>query len=329
MGDFLDKFAERGLLSYLDVEDDIEALLPGPSEQERNESRLRKVITGEKRPLSHKAKEAGAWVGANAVLPLLAGALKGASTVSKAKNGVRLINKFAKPGQGVTRAMKTAEKATEEYAKRAAKRAAKQKAETKGENLFLSLTKRALADKNPTFINARAAKQDAKDVKTAIKIINKHTPTDHVGDIINEEAKKAGLKTAGATAGGVRAGDIISNRGVDTGDYDKLEEDVRDYDNSIEMGKGRKAWQFIKGLFDLDDLNPDIYPMEQVNAVLNDLNKNTNKWRQAQINRLGDDEKIKLIKDIANGKYDTDELVLSRELYKSYMNLTNKEEENK
>lgn len=329
MSDFLDKYAERGLLSYLDMEDNLEALLPGPSEDERNDSRLNKLITGEKRPMSHKVKEAGAWAGANVALPLLAGVLKGASTASKAKNGVRLINKLGKPGQTTTQAMKTAEKATEKYAKKTAERAAKQKAETKGANIFSTLIKRALADKNPTLINARAAKQDAKDVKKAIKILNKYPPTQRVGNIINEEAIKSGKITAAATAGGVRAGDVISNGGVDTGSYNKLDENVLRYDDRIEMSKGRKAWQFIKGLVDMDDLNPDIYPMKKVSDILDDLNQNTHKWSQLQIDRLGDDEKIKLIKDIANGKYDTDDLVLSRELYKSYMHLTNKEEEDK
>ena len=329
MSDFLDKYAERGLLSYLDMEDNLEALLPGPSEDERNESRLNKLVTGEKRPISHKIKEAGAWAGANVALPLLAGVLKGASTASKAKNGVRLINKLGKPGQTTTQAMKTAEKATEKYAKKTAERAAKQKAETKGANIFSTLIKRALADKNPTLINARAAKQDAKDVKKAIKILNKYPPTQRVGNIINEEAIKSGKITAAATAGGVRAGDVISNGGVDTGSYNKLDENVLRYDDRIEMSKGRKAWQFIKGLVDMDDLNPDIYPMKKVSDILDDLNQNTHKWSQLQIDRLGDDEKIKLIKDIANGKYDTDDLVLSRELYKSYMHLTNKEEEDK
>lgn len=329
MSDFLDKYAERGLLSYLDVTDDIEAVLPGPSEKERNESRLRKIITGEKRPASHTTKEAGAWVGANIALPLLAGVLKGVSTVSKAKNGVRIINKFAKPGQTIQEAMRAAEKATEGHAKKTAKKAAEKMAETKGSSLFSKLRKWALADKNPIGVAARAAKQDAKDVKKAIKILNEYHVPQQAGNIINKEAMKSGKIATATTAGGVRAGSIVSNGGVDTGDYNKLKKDVKGYDNRIEMGKGRKAWQFIKGLVDLDDLNPDIYPMEQVNDVLNDLIKNTNAWSHVQIDRLSDDEKIKLIKDIAKGKYDTDENTLSYELYKSYKNLTNKEEENK
>lgn len=331
MSDFLDKYAERGLLSYLDITDDIEALLPGPSEDERNESRLRKVITGEKRPGSHTAKEVGAWTTSNVILPILAGAAKGAQVASKARNGARLINKIGKPGQTVQQAMKTAEKATERYAKKTAAKAAKKKAELKGANQFFTLLKNGLADKNPDFIEAtaRAAKKDAKDVKKAIKIINKYPPTQQLDDIISKEAKKSGKIASAATSGGVRAGSVISNGGVDTGDYDKLKKDVKDYDNRIEMSKGRKAWQFIKGLVDLDDLNSDLYPMEQINDVLNDLNRNTNTWNQTQIDNLGDDEKIKLIKDIAKGRYDTDETTLSYELYKSYKNLTNKEEENK
>lgn len=331
MSDFLDKYAERGLLSYLDITDDVEALLPGPSEDERNESRLRKVITGEKRPGSHTAKEVGAWTTSNVILPILAGVAKGAQVASKAGNGARLINKIGKPGQTAKQAMKTAEKATERYAKKTAARAAKKKAELKGANQFSTLLKNGLADKNPDFIEAvaKSAKKDAEDVKKAIKIINKYPPTQKFDDIISKEAKKSGKIASAATGAGVRAGDVIANGGVDTGYYNQIKGDVKGYDNRLEMSKGRKVWQFIKGLVDLDDLNPDIYPMEQVNDVLNDLNKNTNMWSPVQIERLGDDEKIKLIKDIAKGKYDTDDMTLSYELYKSYMKSANKEGEEK
>ena len=327
MGDFLDKYQKNGLLGYLDVEDDLEAVLPGPSEQERNESRLRKVITGEKRPLSHTVKEAGAWTGANVALPLLAAWAKGATLASKGKNGVRLINKLAKPGQTMQQAMKTAEKATERYAKKTAAEVAKKKAETKGSSLFGSLLKRAL-DTGTEELTARGAKRDAKDVKKAIEIISKNPPTNQVSDLINQEAMKTAKKTLGATEAGVRTGSIAANGKHDSGDFKKLK-GVEDYDNRIEMGKGRKVLQFIKGLVDLDDLNPDIYPMDKVTNVINKLNANTHKWRQVQLNELGDDEKIKLIKDIAKGKYDTEDETLSYELYKAYMDLTNKEEVNK
>ena len=338
MGDFLDKYTESGLLSDLDIEDDLEAILPGPSEKERNESRLRKVITGEKRPLSHKAKEAGAWVGANTVLPLLAGFLKGASAASKTGNGVRLINKIGEPSRGLQQAMKATEKATEKYAKKTAREAAeKMAAETKGDKLFTKLRKWALAGKNPVGVAARAAKKDAKDEKKAIKIINKNPMEKQLSDwiydkekflksIVQKDAIESGLKTAVATGAGVNAGDVIANGGVDTGDYNPLKEDVNGYDSRFEIGKGQKAWQFVKGLFDLDDLNPDIYPMDQVNYLVDDLFDNKKIGSSVQKERLGDDEKIKLIKDIAKGKYDTDDKALSYELYKSYMKMIDEEE---
>lgn len=328
MGDFLDKYAERGLLSYLDMEDNLEALLPGPSEDERNESRLNKLITGEKRPASHKVKEAGAWAGANVALPLIAGALRGVDKASKAGRGAKVIKK-AGGGKITKKAMKTAKEITEKDAKKAAKEVAKANTELKGSTLFTTLTNHALADKNPANINARFARGVERDVKKAIKTLNKYPSNVPVEDIIKKDAIKSGKITTAATAGGAKAGNVITNGGVDTGDYNKLDENVLRYDDRIEMSKGRKAWQFIKGLVDMDDLNPDIYPMEKVSNILDDLNQNTHKWSQLQIDRLGDDEKIKLIKDIANGKYDTDDLVLSRELYKSYMHLTNKEEEDK
>lgn len=326
MSDFLDKYAERGLLSYLDITDDVEALLPGPSEDERNESRLRKVITGEKRPGSHTAKEVGAWTTSNVILPILAGAAKGAQVASKAENGARLINKIGKPGQTLPQAMKTAERATENYAKKTAARAAKKKAELKGANQFSTLLKNGLADKNPGFIVARAAKKDAEDVKKAIKIINKYPPTQKFDDIIAKEAKKSGKIASAATAGGVGAGNSLAREGFYGGEYDK-NLGVEEFDDRIEMGKGRKAWQFIKGIFDLDELNPDIYPMDQVHDILNNLNENTNAWSQFQIDNLGDSEKIKLIKDIAKGKYDTDDKDLSYELIKSYLRVIDSKKE--
>lgn len=327
MADFLDKYQKNGLLGYLDVEDDLEAILPGPSEQERNESRLRKVITGEKRPVSHTLKEVGAWTGANVALPLLAAWAKGASLASRGKNGVRLINKLAKPGQTMQQSMKTAEKATERYAKRKAAEVAKKNAGTKGTTLFGSLLKRAL-DTGTEELTARGAKRDAKDVKKAIEIISKNPPTNQIGDLINQEAMNTAKKTLGATEAGVRAGDVISKGKQDTGDYVK-QKGLEGHDNRVEIGKGRKAWQFIKSFVDLDDLNPDIYPMEQVNAVLKDFNDRTHFLKSVQFERLGDDEKIKLIKDLSKGKYDTDKNTLSYELYRAYKRLTNKEEENK
>lgn len=326
MSDFLDKYAERGLLSYLDITDDVEALLPGPSEKERNESRLKKVITGEKRPGSHTAKEATAWVGSNVIAPVISGALKGAGTASKLGRGVAAIKK-AGGGKITKKAMKIAKEVAEKEAKEAAEEVAKANVELEGRNLFRELTKHALADKNPVRIKAGAAKELEKNVNKAIGVINKYPPKTLFGDIVKEEAKKSGLKTAAATGAGVRAGDVIANGGVDTGDYNPLKEDVKGYDNRFEMGKLRKFWQFVKGIFDLDDLNPDIYPMDQINYLVDDLFDNKHIGASAQKERLGDAEKIKLIKDVGKGIYDTDDTAFSYELYKTYMNMIDEEEE--
>ena len=327
MSDFLDKYAERGLLSYLDVTDDIEALLPGPSEKERNESRLRKIITGEKRPGSHTAKEAGAWAASNIALPVLAGALKGVSTASKLGRGAASITK-AGGGKITKKSMKIAKEIAEKEAKKTAEEVVKADAETKGGSLISKLIKRSLADKNPVHINARAAKEVEKNVNKAIEAINKYPPKTPFGDIVKKEAKKDGLKAAVATGAGVRAGDVIANSGVDTGDYNPLKEDVNGYDNRLEMSKPRKFWQFIKGLFDRDDLNPDIYPMDQINYLVDDLfDKKIGTLIQKE--RLGDAEKIKLIKDVGKGIYDTDDTAFSYELYKTYMNMLNEEGEEK
>lgn len=326
MSDFTDKYAERGLFSYLDTNDNIEAVLPGPSERERNESRLREIVTGEGRPLSHKTKEATALVASNVVVPVLAGALKGASIASKIGRGVAAIKK-AGGGKITKKAMKIAKEVAEKEAKEAAKEVAKANVELEGRNLFRTLTKRALAGKNPANIKAGAAKELEKNVNKAIEAINKYPPKTLFGDIVKEEAKKSGLKTAVATGAGVKAGDVIANGGVDTGDYNPLKEDVKGYDSRFEMSKLRKIWQFIKGLFDLDDLNPDIYPMDQVNYLVDDLFDNKHIGTSVQKERLGDDEKIKLIKDVVKGIYDTDDTAFSYELYKNYMNMIDEEEE--
>lgn len=327
MSDFLDKYAERGLLSYLDVTDDIEALLPGPSEKERNESRLRKIITGEKRPGSHTAKEAGAWAASNIALPVLAGALKGVSTASKLGRGAAAITK-AGGGKITKKSMKIAKEIAEKEAKKTAEEVVKANAETKGGSLISKLIKSSLADKNPVHINARAAKEVEKNVNKAIEVIKKYPPKTLFDDIVKKEAKKDGLKAAVATGAGVRAGNVIANSGADTGDYNPLKEDVNGYDNRLEMSKLHKFWQFIKGLFDRDDLNPDIYPMDQINYLVDDLfDKKIGTLVQKE--RLGDAEKIKLIKDVGKGIYDTDDTAFSYELYKTYMNMLNEEGEEK
>ena len=115
---------------------------------------------------------------------------------------------------------------------------------------------------------------------------------------------------------------------IDTGGYGRVK-DLEGFDNSIEMGALDTLGHFIAGMFDFDTLNPDAYPMDKVNSILNDVNRKTHKWNQVQIDHLGDDEKIRLVKRIAKGKYDTKDQSLSQELIKSYLDLTNNDEDNK
>lgn len=312
------------IINLLDLQNDIEQIPIGPNEEERNESRLRKDITGEKRPLSHTIKEAGAWSTANILLPFVAAVIKGANVVSKGQKGLKLINNAAKEGKSIEWAMKKAAKAT----KKASKKAAKEVAENapKSKSTFGKLIELA-SQTSPSNIKARIAKNDEKAVKTAIKAMGGVEPVGTTGEqMIKEYGIEKGAKTLAGTMAAEKAGDIIANGIPDTGTYNEKVRDI-DFDPRIEMSGGRKLWQFIKGLFDFDELNPDIYPMDKVNDVLMNMNKEAKVWNREQLERLGDDEKIKLVKDIAKGKYDTNDLGLSSYLYNAYMDLTNNDEE--
>ena len=68
--------------------------------------------------------------------------------------------------------------------------------------------------------------------------------------------------------------------------------------------------------------------MDQINYLVDDLiDKKIGTLVQKE--RLGDAEKIKLIKDVGKGIYDTDDTAFSYELYKTYMNMLNEEGEEK
>lgn len=319
-----DKSVFGKIIKLLDVQNDIEQIPIGPNEKERNESRLRKDITGEKRPLSHTAKEAGAWTTANILLPLAASALKGANAINKGRKGIEIINQSAKSGKGVEAAMKAATKATKKATKKAEKEVAK--AAPKSKSVFGKLLELSM-NRGTQNIDLRVAKQNENAVKTAIKAMGGTEPVGTTGgQMVKEYGIKKGANTLAGTMAAEKAGDVIANGIPDGGTYDEMVRDV-DFDPRIEMSKGKRFWQFIKGLVDLDDLNPDTYPMEQVNEVLMKMNKDAKVWNREQLERLGDDEKIKLVKDIAKGKYDTNDMGLSAYLYNAYMDLTNNDEE--
>ncbi|MCQ2247709.1 MAG: hypothetical protein MJZ50_01740 [Treponema sp.] len=327
MSDTIVDKARENPLGLLDMEDNIERILPGPTETERNESRLNKVITGEKRPLSHTGKEAASWALADGI-PFLAWYLKAARVSDMGLKGLSAISKTGGSG-GMQKMMKTAEKG----AKKAVEEASKNEVQKKpvksvlgkimqmAQNSNFHVGKGPLSDKS-------IAEKNLKNIETAIEAISSKPAGVQPRDAIKAFAKEKGGKTAAKTYIAEKLGRVLGKGTVDSGDYGKVE-DLEGYDNSIEMGGMEKALHFISGLFDLDTLNPDKYPMDTINAVLEEVNRETGKWSSIQLNRLGDDEKVKLIKNIAKGKYDSDDKTLSYELYKAYKKLTNNTEENK
>lgn len=324
-----DKYNRDGVLGFTDLEDDIERILPGASESERNESRLNKIITGEKRPMSHTAKEAASWALADGT-PFLVAWLKAVKIAGKGAKGLKTISEVGGDAAkgGIQAMQKVAEKQAKEAAEEAAKKVAENAPKKQAKTLLGRILQMAQQDA-PDLIEKRAADADLKNVETAIKAMSSQPAgTDLPMESIKAYANNKGAKTLAALLGSEKLGRIIGKGMVDTGDYGKVK-DLEGYDSSIEMGGLETLGHFLSGIFDLDTLNPDIYPMDKIDNVLNTVNKKTHQWNQTQLDRLGEDEKVKLVKNIAKGKYDTDEKTLSYELYKAYRDLTNNNEDNK
>ena len=317
-----EKVERDGALGLLDVQDDIERILPGPGEEERNLSRLNKIITGEKRPASHTAKEAGAWTTTNVALPLLAAFVKGGSIIGKGSKGVKQISKLAGSADNFQKAAKTTEKLSKNAVKAAEREVAKDAANVaKHKNPFVKIVALAKGGSNGNKIALRAAKKNLNDVETAIKATSKFAPQEP-----EKMVKRLGMEEGGKALIGTLAGEKLGE-GADRAviNYGKNDKEAK-YDPRIEMSKPRRAWQFFKSLVDMDDLDPDKYPMDLVNNLLVQFNADTNLWDKEQIDNLGDDEKIKLIKDVMKGKYNDMEDV-SEAMLESYLRLTNNDED--
>lgn len=317
-----DKAERDGILGFLDMEDNIERVLPGPGEEERNLSRLNKVVTGEKRPASHTTKEAGAWATTNVAMPLLVAFLKGGSIASKGTKGLKTIAKATDATGDFQKAAKTAEKSAKKAVKEAEKKVAAKNAELdKIKNPVTRVVAWATSGNDGDKIALRAAKQDAKNIDTAIKATNKYAPG-LPKDMVNRLAKEEGGKAFATVAGSEKLGEG-TNRAVI--DYGKTDKDDR-MDKRAEMSAPRRVWQFLKSLVDLDDLDPKKYPMDLVNNMLVQWNADTNVLSKDQLDRLGDDEKIKLVKDVMKGKYNDYEDV-SEAMLENYLMLTNNDED--
>ena len=322
MSDTLLEKAKENPVGLLDMMDNFERILPGPTETERNESRLRNIVTGEGRDASHVGKEAAAWALANGT-PFLAAYLKAAKVANMGAKGLKAITSVG--GKG---GMRVWQEVAEKQAKEAAEEAAKNATIKYSKNPLNRVTQSMLRT-SPDDIVKRSADANLKNVETAIKgMESQPNGLDRPMRAIMKYAEGKGIKTLAALLAGEKLGRILGKGMIDTGGYGRVK-DLEGFDNSIEMGALDTLGHFIAGMFDFDTLNPDAYPMDKVNSILNDVNRKTHKWNQVQIDHLGDDEKIRLVKRIAKGKYDTEDQSLSQELIKSYLDLTNNDEDNK
>ena len=322
MSDTLLEKAQENPVGLLDVMDNFERILPGPTETERNESRLRHIVTGEDREASHVGKEVAAWTLANGT-PFLVAYLKAAKVAGMGAKGLKAITNVG--GKG---GMKVWKEVAEKQAREAAEEAAKNVSRNNAKTLIGNLTQEMLKT-SPDNIVKRIADSNLKNVETAVKGISSQSDgIDRPMRAIMKYAKGKGAKTLAALLASEKLGRILGKGMIDTGGYGRVK-DLEGFDNSIEMGGLETLGHFLAGLFDLDTFNPDAYPMEKVNSILNDVNRKTHKWNQVQIDHMGDDEKIRLVKRIAKGKYDTKDQSLSNELIKAYLDLTNNDEDNK
>ena len=322
MSDTLLEKAQENPVGLLDMMDNFERILPGPTETERNESRLRNIVTGEGRDASHVGKEAAAWTLANGT-PFLAAYLKAAKVANMGAKGLKTIMRVGRKG-----GMMEWQKSAEQAARYAAEEAAKNATIKYSKNPLNKATQNMLRT-SPDDIAKRAADAKLKNVETAIKAMESQPDgLDRPMRAIMKYAEGKSIKTLAALLAGEKLGRILGKGMIDTGGYGRVK-DLEGFDSSIEMGALDTLGHFIAGMFDFDTLNPDAYPMDKVNSILNDVNRKTHKWNQVQIDHLGDDEKIRLVKRIAKGKYDTEDQSLSQELIKSYLDLTNNDEDNK
>lgn len=320
MAEIEDKKDEEGWLSYLDIQDDIERLLPGPSEKERNDSRLREMVTGEPRPISHIDHETKAWAHNNVTLPLLLAALRGATLGGRALKGAKAIDKttkFVVPG-GIRGKMRFAQKTAGKEVKETGK-ALKEAKKEAPKKLFERLMYTVNGVDHDKVFDHRIAKQNKKNIDTAIDILSKN-PTERPEDVIKDAAVRSAAKVGtGAVVGNKAAKALVDNVGREPGTYDK---GIDGHDDRIEMGIASKAMHFLKNLTGADELDPSIWPMDAIDNLITQTNGDLDLWDNDQLRNLDDKEKVRLVMDIARGKYDTDDYDVKNTLLKNYLELT-------
>ena len=305
-------------LELLDVQRDLERTLPGPSEQERNESRLRNVVTGEPRPPEHVNHEAKALAHANATIPLLLGFLRFARLGGKAMKGAKAIDKaskFPSPG-GLKAKVRPAQRMAKEEVKETGKllKEAKEKAP---KNLFGRFWETVNGANHDEIMAHRIAKEEARNIDTAAKIIDK-SPTGRVGDAIDtidEVVGKSAEKALGGTVLAEKAGKAVSDN---VGKKKK-------YEGDLELNRFQNIMNIIGGVAGESPWDPERYPMEQIDQLLLMTNGDVDVWDEDSLNELSDEAKIKLVIDTMHGKYN-DYGNVSDAMLKNYLKMTNKDE---
>lgn len=305
-------------LELLDVQRDLEQALPGPSEQERNESRLRNVVTGEPRPAEHVNHEAKALAHANATIPLLLGFLRFARLGGKAMKGAKAIDKASKfhsPG-GLQAKVRPAQR----MAGQAVEGTGKTLMDTKKnapKNLFERFWETVNGANRDEIFAHRIAKEEAKNIDTAAKFIDK-SPTGKAKDVINtigEEAGKSAEKALGGTVLAEKAGKAVSDN---VGKKKK-------YEGDLELNRFQNIMNLISGVAGESPWDPERYPMEQIDQLLLMTNGDADVWDEDSLNELSDEAKIKLVIDTMHGKYN-DYGDVSDAMLKNYLKMTNKDE---
>ena len=315
-------------LKYLDTDYDLDLILPGPNREERNKSRLDNLVTGKQRPADHMFKEAQINAYGNVGIPLLLAFMNYASKGGKALKGAKIISEEATPAEVATAnfgpAIKKATgKASKEVAdsKKGLKLARKAAKENEPKNLFSKTIYWAGGGRGTLDEKAalEAAKDNLKSVKTAAGIITSNPPG-HLGDAIEtaagKSAEKTLLGTTAAKGAGKVAEDITTNK---KGGYDK---GIDGFDDRIEMGMASKAIHFLNTIMGGDVYDSDDWPMETIDNLITQTNDELNLWWPGQLKALDNKEKVRLVMDIARGKYDTDDYDVKNTLLKNYLELT-------
>lgn len=330
-------------LPYLDATNDLEQLgnLYGVSEEDRNASRLKRDITGERRPLSHTATEVGAWMGANVVPEVAMAMVKGGKTASKAAKAVK---KFNNGNEVVTNVLKMdtddildprivseIEKAGNKVSRdgvNAAKTASKGKA--------VRNTAKGAWAKNSK--DTEKLLDDVKDGITLRKVLD-NAPSEKEWGIgpgrINESIKDLAIKD-GAKAG--IAAEAINKALAETHTLNDLKAPTVQAINRKPLVAQDPMWRYFKQGMNMQQnfldigTDPDKYNMKDVNYLVSQINKD-GYFDQNEIDDLSDVEKIWFLRKVAKGKYNQryngKYYDKAYELTKIFEDLTNNSEDKK